>query len=210
MAGLLDFLFPPRCMACGELLDIDFELRICDGCYLELQPCEDCVSGILSAYKYTDVSRMIMHRFKYAPNPVFGAHIGLLMANRLAEYRDIGRIDGVVAVPLHRDKAKQRGFNQSELLAKAIAQNISVPFISDAVVRTRATVQQSSLRHSERMRNTAGAFAPGKHAHKVDGKAILLVDDICTTGSTILSCSKALCSADIITSFTFARVYFES
>ena len=98
------------------------------------------------------------------------------------------RFDGVVPVPLHWRRRWQRGFNQSELLARAIARSRGVPLMA-ALRRVRHTATQTGLSNTSRRRNVAGAF---QVRLPVAGKRILLIDDVMTTGSTVAACAAAL------------------
>jgi ComF family protein len=100
-------------------------------------------------------------------------------------------VDGVVPVPLYRKRLRQRGFNQSALLAKHAAGNLGVPLVTDCLMKTRDTVQQVGLDAVERKKNIRNAFAV-QNREPVYGKKILLVDDVITTGATVRECSKVL------------------
>lgn len=97
----------------------------------------------------------------------------------------------VVPVPLHPKKKRQRGFNQAELIARELARIKGVSFAKDALEKIRMTPAQTSLVAEERKRNVRGVFRLHKKG-KIEGKAVLLVDDVYTTGSTIRECSLVL------------------
>ena len=102
----------------------------------------------------------------------------------------MARLDGIVAVPLHEERLRARGHNQAKLLAESFASGTSVPLLDEAIVRIRATTSQVGMIAGERVENVKDAFQA--EPSQVRGKALLLVDDVCTTGSTLRECAKAL------------------
>jgi ComF family protein len=100
-------------------------------------------------------------------------------------------IDGLTPVPLHPQKLAERGFNQSELLAREIADSLNIPLRTNLIQRSRSTRSQAQLNREERQRNMAGAFSPLEGAH-LDGQTILLIDDVATTGATLIASAQAL------------------
>jgi ComF family protein len=99
--------------------------------------------------------------------------------------------DAIVPVPLHAQRLRARGYNQAALIADGIAAAQGGSRI-DALVRIRATAMQSSLDATARATNVRGAFGPSSEAHRISGRAVLLVDDVATTGATSLACAAAL------------------
>ena len=114
-------------------------------------------------------------------------------------------LDVVVPMPLHWRRRWKRGFNQSEILARAVAKKRRLPLI-DAVLRVRATAVQAGLSNSNRRKNVAGAFRVPRNS-KIAGKNVLLIDDVMTTGSTAAACAAALkhAGARSVTLLTLAR-----
>ena len=103
-------------------------------------------------------------------------------------------VDVVVSVPLHRDRYRQRGYNQADLLARHCAGVLRLPYLPRALARKRATRQQVGLTMEERRSNVTGAFAPGHQGTvaRLAGKHVLLIDDVTTTGSTLNAAAAAL------------------
>ena len=99
-------------------------------------------------------------------------------------------VDCVMPVPLHPRRIRERGYNQATLIAEIFAQQINLPILADALVRSRMTESQTSLGAFARRKNVDGAFAA--RSSGVRGLSILLVDDVCTTGSTLQACGDAL------------------
>jgi len=117
------------------------------------------------------------------------------------------RLDAVTAVPLHWRREWQRGFNQSELLARAIAKRRGIPVVRP-LRRARATQTQAGLSNTERRRNVAAAFVCRRGAQQLNGQRVLLIDDVMTTGSTAAACANALKQAGAakVVLLTVARV----
>ena len=158
-------------------------------------------------FRYGDVSRALILRFKHGDRtdaaPAFGTWLARAGHDLLTE------ADLVAPVPLHRFRLFARRFNQSALLAQAIAHESDVAVAVDLLVRTRNTRSQATLSSVQRSRNVKGAFNIRRQwRDRVVGLKILLVDDVMTTGATVEECSKALlaegaASVDIV---TLARV----
>lgn len=99
--------------------------------------------------------------------------------------------DCVIPVPLHANRLKERGFNQSEIISRPIAEKAAVPLYANALIRIKETKPQFSLRKRDRILNVKNAFIAGC-PDTIKGKQVLLVDDIYTTGSTVNECKKCL------------------
>lgn len=130
----------------------------------------------------------LVGRFKYA-----GAlHYGALLGRLLGEYCRDRRVDGIVPVPLHSDRSRERGFNQAEELARQVALLAGVPLLRDACRRVVPTAPQAGLSARQRYRNLAGAFAAGRN---LDGQRLAIVDDVLTTGTTAAEVARELLAA---------------
>lgn len=147
--------------------------------------------------------RELIHLYKYARIKTLAKPLGDLLAQALP--RD-ERFDAVVPVPLHWRRHWQRGFNQSELLARRIARSSGIPVVN-ALRREKPTATQASLSITGRGRNVTGAFAC-KRTSLMEGRRILLIDDVMTTGATAASCALALKRAGAfrVALLTVARV----
>lgn len=123
-----------------------------------------------------------------------------VLGNSLAEFihKSLGKeeslwweTDAIIPVPLHSEKEKERGYNQAKILAKELARRKQIPFIEDQLIKVRRTLPQTSLEAKERGKNLRGAFEI-EDREKIEGKIVLLVDDVFTTGSTLQECSLVL------------------
>ncbi|HLB65822.1 MAG TPA: double zinc ribbon domain-containing protein [Anaerolineales bacterium] len=202
----LDFLYPPRCAGCGAMGPDWCEacqtglrrLRgpLCPRCgapRLGPRSCAACRTlelplTVRSYARYEGaLARAILH-LKYRPNPRLAAR----MAGWLAELcgRETWRPSLVVPVPLSKERRRRRGYNQMDLVAKALAGLLGLPCKTDALSRVRDTRSQVGLDAVARHRNVQDAFQARREA--VQGSVILLVDDLFTTGATLAACAAAL------------------
>lgn len=163
--------------------------------------CSDCLSRgpgfpdkILALGPYEGDLRDSLHRFKYNGEK----RIGRFLADLLLEgpVRDLTRPDLVIPVPLHAHKLRQRGYNQSQVLAERVAAGLGAGLAADSLYRVSPTKPQAGLQREARRSNLSHAFALCQ-PEQVRGKAILLVDDIITTGYTLEACGNALRQGEI-------------
>lgn len=159
--------------------------------------------AVLSFGEYEGVLRKLIHLFKYSRISPLAPRLGALMSRALP--RD-ARFDLLVPMPLHWRRRWRRGFNQSELLARALSQRTGIPVVN-AVRRRKSTPAQAGLTGAQRRVNVTGAFAVKKREF-VEGRNVLLVDDVLTTGATANACAAALkrAGAGRVTVLTLARV----
>jgi ComF family protein len=154
--------------------------------------------------EYEGTLRALIHLLKYERIPTIAAPLGALMAGTIARRQDLPPSLTVVAVPLHASKQRERGFNQTALLAEATVRSLrrqrpdlELQVAFDAMGRQRATENQSGLTPHQRRRNLRGAFFV-RQPEKVTGRALLLIDDIYTTGATSRECTRTLLGAGAI------------
>jgi len=172
----------PVCGRCG--LPTAFEVFVCDACAGVDFGFESARAPLM----YDGVGKEIVHALKYRG---YRAVVERVMAPLMVGTLDSGsRFDAVVPVPLHRSRLRKRGFNQAELMAKAVAKEINAP-ASDRMEAVRKTRDQVELTAPERKANVSGAF---RTRVSVSGR-VLLVDDVFTTGATMSECAKTLTQA---------------
>lgn len=184
---------PRRCPGCDQQLGR--MAGLCAQCRAELRPRTERHSTLspypsphlVSFGRYQGPARRAVRALKYGQArevaPILGAGLAAVIP---AEWQ----IVGVVPVPLHPQRERERGFNQSALLASAIADVLEVPYAPAALRRARRTQQQAKLSGTQRRSNVAGAFVAD--ASQLSEGAVLLVDDVLTTGHTLLACRDAL------------------
>ncbi|TAN60371.1 ComF family protein [bacterium] len=176
----------PLCLKCGDpFISIEGSDRTCGKCLTAKIPFNVARSGFI----YDGAVAESIHRFKYNGKVILAYPLGALMAS-CAEALQL-KPDVVVPVPLHIERLKARGFNQSLMLAKILAKRLGVKTDCSNLKRTRPTLPQIGLKHEERAENVAGAFKV-INSLAFKNKNILLIDDVLTTGATIRECAKTL------------------
>jgi ComF family protein len=144
---------------------------------------------IVGAASFGGALATAIRRFKYNERPDLARPLGRML--RIAA-RDAGlRADLVVPVPLHPRRLAERGYNQAALLAAHVAAELGAPLAARGLTRLRHTEQQAQLTRGDRLSNTAGAFR-ARAPDRVRGRAVVLVDDVATTGATLEACRAAL------------------
>ncbi len=200
--GLAGLAYPALCLGCeGRLPDPDDAL--CPSCLRGLPRADvgaarQMLAGAeldhvvpLWAFDPGGTVRRVQHALKYGGRPSLGLALGRVMARAVAEAG--ARIDAVVPVPLSRTRTLERGYNQAEALARGVAAGLAVPVV-DALARTRATRKQATLSAQARVANVDGAFAV-VNGVALAGAHVLLVDDVLTTGATMVAAARPLAEA---------------
>lgn len=188
-AVTLDLLFPRHCVNCERVGSF-----LCGRCLQTVTPAPQrdlrSLDGVRSAVAYHGAAKSAIHAFKYDGHKDLATLLGAWLACALDT---TWQIDVVTAVPLHPTRERDRGYNQAALLAAYITAHRGWPLVREAVSRVRETQSQVSLNVAQRQINMAGAFSaqPGH----VSGKSVLLIDDVLTTGATLVACASALYEA---------------
>ena len=180
----IEFLKPPWCRICG----LPGWRAVCADCG-ERPPLFRRLRAIAF---YEPTLREAIHLMKYEKKQVISKHLIHLLQARLPQDLGSTDYDFLLPIPLHTNRFRQRGFNQSEQIAQGVAKAWGVPVRTDILVRIRDTVPLSRLNsHEERVKNIAGAFEV-RSLDSIQGRKILLIDDIFTTGTTINEALKVL------------------
>jgi ComF family protein len=156
---------------------------------------------------YDDVARSLVHGLKYRDQLDLAAWMASWM--RRAGDELVAEAEVIVPVPLHRRRLWSRRYNQSVLLARGVARLAGKPLVTSALLRIRATEQQVGLTATQRDENVRGAFqVPAAEKIQVEGRRVLLVDDVYTTGATVKASTRALlrAGASAVDVLVFARV----
>ena len=150
----------------------------------------------ISFFHYPPLSphSRILFELKYHNHPEVGKTMGRMMAEELKATNFFNGIDLIVPIPLSRKKERQRGYNQSDWIAWGISEATGIPTDTTSVVRTKSNPSQTTLDHRQRRENVRDIFAV-RHPGNLEGRHILLVDDVITTGATMLSCAEAIARA---------------
>lgn len=200
-SGGFEVLRPPSCTICGSTFATDAgENHPCGRCIKKKPPFD--VAASLYLYK-GDLSRAVW-LLKYSKKSLLGSHLGGLMKNHRLNAISY---DVIIAVPLHISRLRERGFNQSQLLAEGLGKGMSLDVDKYILERVRPTGSQAGMSSRERQANVRGAFSL-RSGVDLSGKRILLIDDVYTTGATVKECSAVLkkAGAAVVNVLTLARV----
>jgi ComF family protein len=223
--GLLHLAFPHVCEGCGtDILDKDHML--CLQCSSNLpstsfhlhasNPIEKTFWGRLpvthatAQYYFTKESliQRLMHQVKYRGNKDLGVYLGRMMGHQLAASNRFSYVDGIVPLPLHKTKERKRGYNQATLLCEGIAEVLQKPVWKDVIIRNAFTDTQTKKNRIERWRNMEGRFELINDT-PIQGKHVLLVDDVVTTGATLEACGQELLKVENV-KLSIATLCFSS
>ena len=201
-----------HCLACGAALEID-ESVVCNRCkettiaelfaspmtkyegnqleerLMGLAPFESVAS--LMKVEQNAISQQLIHDLKYNNYQAVGSLFGKAIAEQIKQSKRYTQFDYIIPVPLHQKRITQRGYNQSELIAAEVAKQLNVPLETNNLYRTRNNESQTKKSLEERIENVKDLF----ELHNTTlfaNKTVLLIDDVLTTGSTLISCCKAL------------------
>ncbi|MBB5053226.1 ComF family protein [Afipia massiliensis] len=187
----LSFIAPPFCARLG----IPFVYDPGPG-LLSMQAIADppAYQRARAAVRYDEVARTMVHALKYQDRTDLAPTMGRWMARAGQEL--LGDADALIPVPLHWRRGWSRRYNQSGALAGVIGKSANLPVIGNALHRVRPTLQQVGLSRSDRALNVQGAFkVPPENKSTVQGRRIVLIDDVLTSGATVDACARALLRA---------------
>ena len=207
--SLLDLLSPRRCVGCGQRL-VEHEHVLCSSCMMHLpltnysrhsldNPLARLFWGIFPIerasafffYEPQTLSAQLVHHLKYFGRSDIAEQVGQLLVEYMKRDGFFEQIDAIIPVPLTAERQQQRGYNQAEMIARGIGRTTGIPVRTDVMKRVNYIGSQTRLNAFERRKNVEGAFqlmddSSLKEAH------LLLVDDVITTGSTIINCASEL------------------
>lgn len=215
---LIDLIYPPTCISCkkpthdhGTLCtdcwnEIDFisspNCTICSTPmpHSSASPliCGTCLNSppnyhrARSLFSYDENSKRIITRLKYYDKTHIAKHVSQWLYNRQQDF--ICESELIIPVPLHKKRLNSRKFNQSTLIAKHLSKKTNIPFIADALIRTKNSTPQTNLTFKQRTKNLNNCFIQNPKRN-IQNKRVLLVDDVITTGTTVYQCTKTLLKA---------------
>lgn len=216
LSRLLDLISPRTCDVCGGRLNAT-EHTICAPCDLHLprtgfhlHPDDNPVArlfwgqlkvcraaSLFYFHPHSETARII-YGIKYAGRTHTAHHLGYAMAREMADGGFFNGIDLIVPIPLARSRRRQRGYNQSELIAQGVSEATGIALETRAVERRRFDGSQTSLSRWQRQDNVAGMFRL-RDGRRISGRHVLLIDDVVTSGATIIACAKEMMQAGDVT-----------
>jgi ComF family protein len=211
MPGIIDFLmlfFPSNCLVCkkslgdpGAVLCFDCELKMprenmgdaADNPVCQIFWGRIPVKAAISLFRFEKGSayQSLMHDLKYRGNRKAGIYLGRLLGHALSQ-GVFNECELLLPVPLHPRRLKQRGYNQSELIAQGVSDIMGIPINASLIRRKQYQRSQTSLGRLERFENMDKTFSLRGSQPNLHNKKILIIDDIVTTGATLEACSKLL------------------
>ena len=235
--SLVSLFFPATCVLCQEIVETVSSSVICQACWQKVRRfdgvvCVRCGYGFPSkniestrplcgvcrrglflfdfarAYSpFEDPFKEIIHQFKYRSHRSLARPLSKLLFSVCESHLEDCSSDLIVPVPLHKSRERARGFNQAFELSKPLGRMAHIPVSANLLLRVRPTKVQAGLSRRERRLNLTGAFELSRWKD-VEGKTVLLVDDVFTTGATLNECAKILKSngARRVNVLTLARV----
>ncbi|MFZ5519441.1 MAG: ComF family protein [Candidatus Zhuqueibacterota bacterium] len=208
---LVDFFYPPFCTICQSALQRD-EIVVCEQCWSEIPRVDehaDIVAEIsaglsspvfftqaYSIWQFDGPIQQIIHLLKYQNYRILARKMGEFMADKIRTLSIPDQDIVLIPVPLHKTRVRERGYNQSFLLCESIASRLTIPFSDKILVRRRYTQSQTRLNATNRQKNVRDAFqvvAP----ELINGKTVILVDDVITTGATMNACASTLAKSGV-------------
>ncbi len=208
LTGFFDFLFPPMCAGCRKKL-VRGETLICTLCFgsfpetdfhtLAENPVTQRLIGkttlaygvALYSLKKKSPLEQVLFAMKYKNQPKIGELLGTYYGNILKKSTIADNTDAIIPIPLHPKRLYERGYNQSDFFAQGLATLLELPLYVDCIKRIRNTPSQTQKNKAERILNVKDAFKVA-HSECIAQKHLVLVDDILTTGATLVSCAQTL------------------
>jgi ComF family protein len=214
ISQFFNILYPVRCPLCGNVPDVFAYSPVCRSCWSGIRRytgpscrvcaipfaseharvCGQCLkkpppfSRVIAYGLYEGIIKEAINQFKFHGLKRLSKPLGSLLLGL-----DLPAVDGVIPVPLTIRRLRERGFNQSLLVARIVAKEMKVPLLMDVLVKKKETPPQIGLTARERLLNLRNTFAV---KGDVKGMRLLLVDDVMTTGATVTECSKQLIKSD--------------
>jgi len=207
-SSTMHLLYPHVCTGCGSDL-LEKDIQLCLSCMHELphtnfaslpnNPVEKYFWGrinLQAAYSQFYFSKAfliqhLIHQLKYKGDTAIGFYLGEMMGKTMLESNRFSSLDALVPLPLFADKEHKRGYNQATVICNGISAVMNIPVLTGAVIRQHATETQTRKHRTERWENVKDSFKVAKPA-ELNGKKLLLVDDVVTTGATLEACGHVI------------------
>lgn len=197
---ILDYFYPPMCGICGKL-DSNFLCKKCEK-ILELHEEQNIIKvenmnfeELIYIFKYEGIIRENLLKYKFEEKSyLYKTFVNFLLKNDKI-FENMKNYDTIIPVPISKKRNRQRGYNQSFLIAKEISKYTNLKLINNCLFKTKNVIEQSKLTKEEREQNIKNVYSL-KNGDKIESKKILLIDDIYTTGSTVNECCRILKKAN--------------
>lgn len=207
----LSLIYPRYCLGCRGSLKRGEEL-LCTRCLYDLpksnyhlyanNPVRNRLAGRLPLrfgwaflkFRKTGIVQHLLHQLKYQSSPEIGVMLGLVYGKELKSHGFHSYFDLIIPVPLHRDRLRERGYNQSSKFAEGLSAGMEVPWSESVAVRSRYGSTQTKMDRAKRWENVKDAFEVSESS-EIYEKRLLLVDDVITTGATLEACGLHLMAA---------------
>jgi ComF family protein len=208
VSSSMHLLYPHICTGCGSDL-LEKDNLLCLTCMHDLphtnfaslpdNPVERYFWGRInleSAYSQFYFSKAfliqrLIHQLKYKDDKAIGFYLGEMMGKTMLKSNRFSSLDGLVPLPLFADREQKRGYNQAMVICNGISSVMNIPVLNGAVIRQYATETQTRKQRTERWENVKDSFKVAKPT-ELNGKKLLLVDDVVTTGATLEACGNAI------------------
>ena len=194
----MDLFFPPICGICGKLN----KDGLCNKCKIQLekvaendilkQDLEDIyIKELIYIFKYEGIIRKLILDYKFHEKPyMYVCFVNFVLKNEKI-FEKLQSYDTIIPVPISKKRMKERGYNQSLLIAKKLSREVKIPLQVNCLLKTKNIIEQSKLNKEQRKQNIQNVYEL-KNGEILNNKRILLIDDIYTTGSTVNECAKIL------------------
>ena len=194
----MDLFFPPICGICGKLN----KDGLCNKCKIQLekvaendilkQDLEDMyIKELIYIFKYEGIIRKLILDYKFHEKPyMYVCFVNFVLKNEKI-FEKLQSYDTIIPVPISKKRMKERGYNQSLLIAKKLSREVKIPLQVNCLLKTKNIIEQSKLNKEQRKQNIQNVYEL-KNGEILNKKRILLIDDIYTTGSTVNECAKIL------------------
>ena len=199
MINLLELVYPNVCGFCNKICRNEF----CNKCKIKLKnyqinivikPQNKYFKELISVFKYEGMIREKILQYKFEDKAYIYRTFAKIVLKNKKVCGLLKKYDIIIPVPIHKKRKIQRGYNQTQLIASKISKDLKIKLCDDVLIKSKNTIAQSKLDKNKRKQNIKGAFKVLNFG-KIQGKNVLLFDDIYTTGSTANECSKILIKA---------------
>jgi competence protein ComFC len=200
LQGARELIFPDNCLLCRQFLNSRHQRQLCASCTAKLvfNPTPFALKDTWSVCLYNETAQQLLHAFKYDSKTSLQKTFVPLMVDFIDRHHlPLQGFDLIMPVPLHPVRLRERGYNQSALLSLGLSRHYGIAHSEKSLVRHKVTTTQTELGAKQRWTNMSGAFRI-QNPTDVEGKSVLLIDDLYTTGATVNSAAETLKAAGAV------------